>query len=858
MTRPMLDPVEGSAAVSATPAHAARGRRRVRRWVGAARQAPIESRVGVAVAIGCGIFVLLQLRPDLILARTTPAGGDMGAHVWGPAYLRDSLLPNLRLTGWTPDWYAGFPAFQFYMLPPALLILLLDVVLPYGIAFKLVTVLGVVAMPICAYVMGRLFRLPSPGPTLLSVATVVFLFDRTWTIYGGNIASTLAGEYSFSISLSLALLFFGVLERALETGRHRGLATLLLALVILCHAIPAFFALAGGSLLVLLRIGWRRIRFAAPILVLGCLLTAFWSVPFVLRRGLLTDMGWEKLEGTKEWLLPDSTRWVFALAVVGVLMSLAFRVRLGVFFGLLGILAAVGFWADAAAPVHIWNARLLPFYYLALYLLAAVGVSEVIRSVAMVLSAPNGARGTGVQLAGVGLATAAALITVALPLRALPFGQLKDGTYRWLFLQTRDDSFVDSWAAWNYSGYEGKDSYPEYWALMTTMQRLGATEGCGRAHWEYQSELNRYGTPMALMLLPFWTRGCIGSMEGLYFESSATTPFHFLTAAETSAAPSNPVRSTPERPMPYSPFDLDKGIAHMQLTGVRYYMAFSVQAITAADARPELREVAASAPWKIYEVSGSELVQPLTNEPAVLRGMSNDNPAWQRDAVAWYTDPAALDVVVAPAGPDGWQRVDRGQRPVRRRLPPTRVSNIREDDLSVSFDVDRIGQPVLVKTSYFPNWTVSGADGPYRVTPNFMVVIPRDKHVELNYGYTDVDRLGWGLTLGGLVALLVLVRLGPVTLPPPRQRTGRHLRLDGNASGDDQAFWNGAEDPAWSGGAADLPGAAGLSDAAQGAAQAPEARERAKDAPGDGGPGGPQLGDPHGDLRDDDPGPLRS
>ncbi len=36
----------------------------------------------------------------------------MGAHVWGPAFLRDHLLPQGRLTGWTPDWYDGFPAYS--------------------------------------------------------------------------------------------------------------------------------------------------------------------------------------------------------------------------------------------------------------------------------------------------------------------------------------------------------------------------------------------------------------------------------------------------------------------------------------------------------------------------------------------------------------------------------------------------------------------------------------------------------------------------------------------------------------------------------------------------------------------------
>ena len=50
------------------------------------------------------------------------------------------------------------------------------------------------------------------------VATLPFLFDRGFTIYGGNIPSTLAGEFSFSISLSFALLFLG---RGGPRPRHR-------------------------------------------------------------------------------------------------------------------------------------------------------------------------------------------------------------------------------------------------------------------------------------------------------------------------------------------------------------------------------------------------------------------------------------------------------------------------------------------------------------------------------------------------------------------------------------------------------------------------------------------------------------
>jgi uncharacterized membrane protein len=63
---------------------------------------------------------------------------------------------------------------------------------------------------------------------------------------------------------------------------------------------------------------------------------------------------------------------------------------------------------------------------------------------------------------------------------------------------------------------------------------------------------------------------------------------------------------------------------------------------------------------------------------------------------------------------------------------------------------------VLVKISYFPNWHASGANGPYRVTPNLMVVVPTSHDVTLTYGSSPADTLGLLATLIGLVALVWL------------------------------------------------------------------------------------------------------
>jgi hypothetical protein len=308
---------------------------------------------------------------------------------------------------------------------------------------------------------------------------------------------------------------------------------------------------------------------------------------------------------------------------------------------------------------------------------------------------------------------------------------------------------------------------------MLTMEQIGIEHGCGRSFWEYEKEINRYGTPMALMLLPHWTDGCIGSMEGLFFEASATTPFHFLTQVELSAAP-----SAAQRDLPYGSFDIDEGVRHLQLMGVRYYIATSAQATTAARAHPDLTELATSGPWVIFEVADSELVSPLENEPAVLDGISDAQHDWicrNEDAngkcvgpaVEWYLDLRAREIMLASSGPEEWQRVDADDpKPKAVPVPDAGVTGIDATTDHISFDVATTGTPVLVKASYFPNWRVEGADGPYRVAPNLMVVVPTTDHVELTYGREPVEWVAYALTALG-IALAVLLALRP---PVPGRR----------------------------------------------------------------------------------------
>ena len=64
-----------------------------------------------------------------------------------------------------------------------------------------------------------------------------------------------------------------------------------------------------------------------------------------------------------------------------------------------------------------------------------------------------------------------------------------------------------------------------------------------------------------------------------------------------------------------------------------------------------------------------------------------------------------------------------------------------------------------MKVSYFPNWHVAGALGPYRVTPNLMVVVPTAHRVTLTYGATTANTVGSVITVGSLLTM-VLVGMG--------------------------------------------------------------------------------------------------
>ena len=786
----------------------------------------------VAVAV-VSLATLAALAPHLLLVANTPTGGDMGAHVLGPAYLRDVLLPGNRVMGWSNHWFAGFPVFYFYFPLPSLVIVGLDLLLPYGVAFKLVSVAGLVALAPATYFLVRSMAFARPVAAIAAAAGGAYAFMETPTpnIFGGTIASSLAGEFSYSWSFALALVYLGYLLRAVYDHRKYFLgAAVALAATALCHVIPTIGVVVASLFVVVSRSAWwqaARHRFPAgdgdgpagrwwssPWLLvagtwlLGFMLAAFWALPLVARLGYTTDMDWQPLAGFDE-LFPVELWPVAVLGLVGIVVACR-ATRRALPLAALTLVPVPAFFL-LGQGAKLWNGRVLPHWFFGLHLFAGIAVGLLVAAVVhrlpervsrwwvrgavavgtlVLMVGPNiggvardaetaeglaawvGWRHLGLdtvvnRISGADLLLAAAgVLLMWLVGRSgaprtgvvVPFAAviLVVGT---VFLGVLTaENYVAAWARWNYQGYEGKQEWPQYRNLMATMAGLPP----GRVQWEANSELNKYGTPMAPMLFPYWTEGTHPSMEGLYFESSVTTPFHFLNAAELSSSPSNPIPG-----LRYHNGDYDRGARHMELFNVAYYVAYTDTAKEKADEHPAFRRLAESAPFVVYRLGESSLVDVATNRPwvfeepgprlvAPLMGIFKEDTETDFVDVAldWYEDIEMLDQWITADGPSDWERITPDLEGTTVPLAAgAEVTDIEVADHRIAFRTTGVGLPHMVKVSYFPNWTARGAEGPWRATPAFMVVIPTSREVELTFDKTWAEKLGAWSTLAGLLVL---------------------------------------------------------------------------------------------------------
>lgn len=691
----------------------------------------VESAIVVACLLALEIFLLCNLQPQYLLMDTTTVGGDTPAHNYIASHLRESLFGHGRIVSWGGGWWCGFPIFQFYFTLPYLLMAILDLILPFNIAFKTVCVAGILAIAPAAWLAGRMIRLPRPIPLVLALFTIPLLFDHSHEMWGVNIYSTLAGMISNSLSFPIMLLFIASAWRDTEDQRFRPLTVALLVAVLASHFFTSIIGILTVAIMPFIR---KKENIAKSLMILAgeisiaLAIMAWWLLPLITRMEYTADFGtnWPNIAFFEQ--LPRFSRILSPLLLPALVMLAVKRAR--VLIVLIWMLAAstfLFFFGFGISSVFV-NVRLWPFIICSLIMLEAVGLGYLLSF----------------------LPAKRALIPAA--------------TAAVLMFSIDAPNHVPAWAKWNFEGLESKQHYAVFEKLVLPLEGTP-----GRLANDLCHENNMLGSSRIFELAPHLTGKPI--LEGGIVNSAAGSMFSYYIQSETS-------RNCAGFPSNVEPtvFNFTNATKHLELFNVKHFIArWETTRQALADHR-DWRFIGREQQWELFELmshDGSPVFVPRFMPMTVE--MHEDIIDWKAAGLAWIYNIASIDqhFVILPPGsgpPEGFEAVspsrylsvmearDPGLIDSLRSkaLPTPRIDLIEATDYVIEFKTSKPGIPHIVKSTWYPNWLAKTGEEVYMVTPCFMMVIPNGEHVRLQYSRTATDMAGISISAAGLILLLAL------------------------------------------------------------------------------------------------------
>ena len=736
-----------------------------------------ENVVDTLIITGIFYFLLNFFKPELIFLKTITTGGDTASHYYTAVYMRDVLLPRYQLFGWCPGNYAGFPMLQFYFFPPFLLMVLLSYFTGLEIAFKIVTILGTFLLPIFTYLGMRAMKFKFPIPIIAAVSTLSFLFMENNSMWGGNIPSTLAGEFSYSLSLSLGVLFLGTMYQGMKEKKFSLINALLLALIALTHVYVLLFVTLTYSLHLVMRLFNNKnlkaeLKYYFEVSILAFLLVAFWLIPLLGKLSYTTAYnimwGWEDFEKNFVPLILMPYLLLSVYATVYLLFNFSDdRIN----YILLWILSAAILFL-LAPLLGVVNIRFAPFMQLTLVILGAYGMN-------LILEKMDWLKGKELIIFLIFLVTIVWINNVKLleedfkkPYEMLKKLEIEKASYLLLknlkehtipeILKNKYHGFIPSWIEWNYRGFEKKPRYLEFKAINDFLRGNFSDP---RVVYEHSDYYNVYGTTRAFESLPLFAGRA--TLEGLYMQSSVSAPFVFYIQSEIGEQRSCPFWNE----WPCATFNLEAGKEHLKLFNVREFIARSNKAKKALDRDPEFKLLKRFGEVSIYRLVTNEnkyVIVPRY-EPVLFKVTPFRN--WRKISYEWFKNVSMISIplVFVPEFNEEDARLFK--------LKATKLGDLKaielnkscsiEEDIDfqeIKFRTNCTGVPHIIRFSYYPNWKVEGAKNIYLVSPSFMLVIPEQEEVRLYMAPTIYDTLGLILTLlaAFYIALILGIRISEI------------------------------------------------------------------------------------------------
>jgi uncharacterized membrane protein len=674
-----------------------------------------ESVVEVIVLFLIFFFLLEYFKPSLILSKTTITGGDTASQYYPAYFLKNYLLPKGKIVGWNPGWYAGFPMFQFYFPLLFFLSALLSYLIPLQISFKIITVLGTFLLPIAAFFSMKLINFKFPIPAIAAIFTLPFLFMEANSMWGGNIPSTLAGEFSHSFSLSLTVLFLGLLYKGIEKKKFLISNSIVFALITLSHVYTMLFALFTSAFFLLekeFKKFLSKFKYLFSLYFLSFLLTSFWVLPFVFNLEWTTAYNFVWFINNLRTVFPEILLPFLAFSILGIFLGIKKRDK-RIFFLLFSAFVSLALF-EIAPYLNLVNVRFIPPLQLFPLFIGAYGLAEITEKVKVKWL----------------------LLLIVLFL-----------TIFWI---NKNVTYIKAWIKWNYEGFEGKAS----WETFNSINKfLSGSYKDPRVVYEHSPLHNSFGSIRAFESLPLFSGR--STLEGLYMQSTVTSPFVFYIQSEISE-----VASCPLPGYACSPFNLEAGTKHLEMFNVKYFVARSEKVKSALKENENYKLAYRVENYEIYELKTNENKYVIVPKYEPVLVETNN---WKNLSYEWFKRVELAEIPLVFTSKVDSKDLAKFKNIVNdlHNLPKIPIDNncSVEENIEIEeieINTNCIGKPHIIRISYHPNWKVEGADKVYLVSPSFMLIFPNQQKVRLFYGYSTLDIIGMILSLTGLVILLLL------------------------------------------------------------------------------------------------------
>lgn len=648
------------------------------------------------------IAFITIITPESFWNTQAASGGDTGSHYYALWVLFHQSLPVGKISAWNPGALFGEFQLLHYFPAPFLFMSLLGIVMPLGLAFNLGTIAGLYLLPIAVYYAFLQRTKSALISWFAAIGSLTFVFNESYSMWGGNALSTLAGQFAHLYALVFAVLFLGLSWKQLTTEAKLNWR----------------LTLFSGAVLGLVGLSHSYVYLLMPFLMLGLWIEDRFSKKsffYLLQTGLISliTCSWFLIDQVKhaKWMTANPMTWGYD-----------------------------NFW-DEVVPKIFWPILILAFLSLAVitaaHFLFRTSFKQILKTnqlkhlpLVSFLVCFAGCTIMYVLFPKFGLVNARIWPQVHL------FGLCLSGAIVGLFYQSLSSVFSDKarrlgiialtglsgwwiihvqyhypyWIDWNYTSWSSKKNWPY---AQEVFDFLKADFSKPRATYEHHPSLNEFGSTRVFELLPLFSKRA--TLESLYQEAMFTAPLTYWVQASVSTNPSCPIRGWN---CPQMNFEQLKN--KTKLLGVQFIILKS-SAPKAAIRKTKGYHLAFGNDF--FEVWQTDQASPLVE---VIRANKHNaslikiqNWSFREDFYPWFEDyqPGNPYLIVAPENTN-FKLADE--------------TKSCEESVFVDYNFIHLqtkcpGKVHLLKFTYHPKLKASDFSPIYPISPGFMAIVPNSE-----------------------------------------------------------------------------------------------------------------------------------